>query len=171
VADQSETASVPWSDVYAVDDPEFSPGPHRTRAVLHNGYLDVPVTFRSACVALLEMFAVPQRSLRTAHTGQRTQPRRSIRKAGTVVVVGAGPNVVSDVQINLVELTMYQKTIAGALFGGASGFTSVPRLIELYINGRLKLDEMVTKTYKLDDIGQGFPDMLDGTIIRGVIDF
>jgi hypothetical protein len=78
VADQSETASLPWSDVYAVDDPEFSPGPHRTRAVLHNGYLDVPVTFRSACAAVLEMFAVPQRSLRIAHTAQRTQPRRRV---------------------------------------------------------------------------------------------
>ena len=100
-----------------------------------------------------------------------SQALDSIRKAGTVVVVGAGPHKVTDVPINLVELVIYQKRILGSLFGGAGGWKSIPQLIELYANGRLRLDEMVTKTYKLDDIAQGFQDMHEGKVIRGVIEF
>jgi S-(hydroxymethyl)glutathione dehydrogenase / alcohol dehydrogenase len=41
--------------------------------------------------------------------------------------------------------------------------------VGLYKSGLLKIDEMVTNTYQLEDINQGYQDMLDGKNIRGVI--
>jgi len=45
----------------------------------------------------------------------------------------------------------------------------VPLLIGLYQAGELKLDELITRRYKLDEINEGYQDMLDGKNIRGVI--
>ena len=45
----------------------------------------------------------------------------------------------------------------------------IPNLLNLYRAGKLKLDELVTKTYTLDEVNQGFRDMLDGKNIRGVV--
>ena len=45
----------------------------------------------------------------------------------------------------------------------------IPKLLGLYCLGQLKLDELVTRTYGLEDINQGYQDMRDGKNIRGVI--
>ena len=44
-------------------------------------------------------------------------------------------------------------------------------MIELYRSGQLKLDELATRTYKLEDINAGYQDMRDGRNPRGVISF
>ena len=45
----------------------------------------------------------------------------------------------------------------------------MPRLLSLYRTGDLKLDELITRRYKLEEVNQGYQDMLDGKNIRGVI--
>lgn len=95
----------------------------------------------------------------------------AIRKAGTVVVTGAGPATVSQVPIPLLDFTMSQKRLVGALYGQSSPFATVPKLAALYQQGSLKLDEMVTKTYSLDRIAQGYEDLHAGRIIRGLVTF
>ena len=45
----------------------------------------------------------------------------------------------------------------------------VPLLIGLYQAGKLKLDELITRRYSLDQVNEGYQDMLDGKNIRGVI--
>jgi S-(hydroxymethyl)glutathione dehydrogenase/alcohol dehydrogenase len=47
----------------------------------------------------------------------------------------------------------------------------VPRLLDLYVAGHLKLDELVTKRYVLEDINEAYLDMREGRNIRGVIEF
>jgi len=42
-------------------------------------------------------------------------------------------------------------------------------MLDLYRAGRLKLDELVTSTYKLDEVNQGYQDLLDGKNVRGVL--
>jgi NDMA-dependent alcohol dehydrogenase len=93
----------------------------------------------------------------------------SIRKGGTVVVTGLGH--ASDVlpPIPLSELVLMQKNIQGCLFGGCAPSSDILRQIELYKTGSLKLDELVTKRYTLDQVAQGFKDMHAGEVIRGVI--
>jgi NDMA-dependent alcohol dehydrogenase len=96
---------------------------------------------------------------------------RSIRKAGTVVVTSQGAVDKSGMDINLFEISMYQKRIQGALYGMGSPRRAVPQLIELYRLGKLKLDELVTRRYELDQINEAYDDMRSGRNIRGVIDF
>ena len=80
----------------------------------------------------------------------------------------APPNV--DVKLSLFELTLLQKDLQGAIFGGlAPARRRSPQLLSLYQEGQLKLDELVTTRYSLEDINQGYQDMRDGKNIRGMI--
>jgi S-(hydroxymethyl)glutathione dehydrogenase/alcohol dehydrogenase len=93
----------------------------------------------------------------------------AIRKRGTVVVTGlAGPGK-KTIVVPGFELTLFEKRIVGALFGGGNPFEEIPRMLELYRAGRLKLDELVTHRYKLEDVNQGYEDLLAGRNIRGVL--
>lgn len=91
------------------------------------------------------------------------------RKAGTVVVTGLGKMSDVGVPISLAELTMYQKRLQGSLFGESNPTIDILRQIDMYRAGKLKLDELATTTYKLEDINQGYSDMHAGKNIRGVI--
>ena len=57
----------------------------------------------------------------------------------------------------------------GTAFGGTKGRTQVPGLVDRYMNGRVKLDEMVTATMPLEDINMAFELMHKGEVIRSVI--
>lgn len=92
-------------------------------------------------------------------------------KTGTCVVTGMGSMVDADVKLNLFLFTMLQKTLKGNIFGGGSSHIETPRLVGLYKSGLLKVDEMITTTYKLEDVNDGYADMVDGKNIRGVITF
>ena len=92
-------------------------------------------------------------------------------KTGTCVVTGMGSMLDVDVKLNLFLFTMLQKTLKGNIFGGGSSHVETPKLVGLYQSGLLKIDEMVTNTYSLDNINDGYQDMLDGKNIRGVIKF
>ncbi|MDH4148133.1 MAG: NDMA-dependent alcohol dehydrogenase [Acidimicrobiia bacterium] len=92
----------------------------------------------------------------------------AIRKAGTVVVTGIG-NVDTEVNVNARELTLFQKRIQGAIFGASSPSRDILWMLDLYQAGTLKLDELVTRTYSLDEINQGYADMHAGINMRGVI--
>jgi S-(hydroxymethyl)glutathione dehydrogenase/alcohol dehydrogenase len=93
----------------------------------------------------------------------------AVRKRGTVVLTGlAGPDK-KTIQLPGFELTLFEKRIQGALFGSGNPFDTIPRLLELYRAGQLKLDELVTTRYRLDEVNQGYRDMLDGRNIRGLM--
>lgn len=92
-------------------------------------------------------------------------------KTGTCVVTGMGAMTDVDVKLNLFLFTMLQKTLKGNIFGGGSSHIETPRLAALYKAGLLNIDDMVTRTYKLEDINSGYQDMLDGKNIRGVIKY
>ena len=92
-------------------------------------------------------------------------------KNGTCVVTGVAPQTQVQSSINLFELAMWQKEVRGVVFGAANPRFDIPNLLALYQAGRLKLDELVTRTYRLDQINEGYQDMLDGVNIRGVLVF
>ncbi|MDA3644420.1 NDMA-dependent alcohol dehydrogenase [Saccharopolyspora indica] len=103
-------------------------------------------------------------------TGEHLQPAVSMTaKGGQVVVTGMGHHAQLDAKLNLFELTLLQKRVQGAIFGGVSPRTQIPRLLELYRHGTLKLDELVTNTYRLEEINTGYQDLLDGKNLRGVV--
>jgi alcohol dehydrogenase (nicotinoprotein) len=98
-----------------------------------------------------------------------TNAFNAIRKAGTVVVTGLADPAKNTIELSGAILTLFEKRIQGSLFGSGDPFHDIPRMVELYQSGDLKLDELITTTYTLDQINQGYQDLLDGKNIRGVI--
>ncbi len=94
-----------------------------------------------------------------------------VKKAGRAVVTAVAPITQMDVKLNLMELAMMRKELVGAIFGNANPRFDIPRLLSLYMDGALKLDELITTTYSLDGINQGYQDMREGKNIRGMIAF
>jgi NDMA-dependent alcohol dehydrogenase len=90
-------------------------------------------------------------------------------KGGRVVVTGMGNAANIDVKLSLFELTLLQKDLQGAIFGGLAPRNAIPELLSLYQEGQLKLDELVTTRYSLEDINKGYQDMRDGQNIRGMV--
>ena len=68
-------------------------------------------------------------------------------------------------------LTLFEKQLVGSLFGSGNIRTDIPRLMELYTQGQLNLDDLVTRTYTLDQVNEGYEAMRRGENIRGVIVF
>ena len=93
----------------------------------------------------------------------------AIRKAGTVVVTGVGDPTARSLPISLLELTVFQKRLQGSLFGASSPTVDIPWLIDLYSRGMLKLDELITTRYRLDQVAQAYDDLHAGKNIRGVV--
>jgi NDMA-dependent alcohol dehydrogenase len=103
-------------------------------------------------------------------TGEHVaQAFSAIRKAGTVVVTGLGDITAVGLPISLGELTLFAKEIKGAMFGGSNPHTDILKMLRLYQEGNLKLDEQITKKYTLDEVNRGYEDMHAGRNIRGVI--
>ncbi len=94
-----------------------------------------------------------------------------IKKAGRAVVTSVSPMLADDVKLNLFEMAMQRKELVGCIFGNANPHVDIPRLLALYKAGKLKLDEMITTEYTLEDINQGYQDMRDGKNFRGLIRF
>ena len=98
------------------------------------------------------------------------QAYAATRKAGTCVVIGLG-NIKESIALNVFFLPLLEKRLLGSWYGGANVHVDIPRLYELYRAGKLKLDELVTRTYSLGQINEAFADMTAGRNARGVITF
>jgi NDMA-dependent alcohol dehydrogenase len=94
-----------------------------------------------------------------------------VGRRGKVIVTAIGHPTELTMDGSLFELTLYEKSIHGSLFGSSNPRHDIPRYLEMYALGDLKLDELVTTEYALDDINQGYDDMLAGRNIRGLIRF
>lgn len=90
-------------------------------------------------------------------------------KGGTCVLTAISSLVDTQVTLNLAMLTLLQKNIQGTIFGGGNPHYDIPKLLSMYKAGKLNLDDMVTTAYKLEQINDGYQDMLNGKNIRGVI--
>lgn len=99
------------------------------------------------------------------------QGMSSIRKAGTVVVTGMGNLMEVGAPISLADLTLMQKRIQGTIFGHCNPKRDIPLLLRMYQAGQLKLDEMITRRYTLDQVAESYDDMHAGENIRGVVVF
>ncbi len=74
-----------------------------------------------------------------------------------------------NIQLPGTMLTLYRKTIKGTLFGDCNPTTDIPKILGLYQSGDLKLDEIITRTYTLDQVQEGYDDLLAGKNVRGVV--
>jgi NDMA-dependent alcohol dehydrogenase len=94
----------------------------------------------------------------------------SVRRGGRAVVVGVAPFGV-DVSIPACVLPLEERSLIGSLYGSAFMPRDVPRLLDLYRRGRLKLDELVSREIRLDDINAGLEALESGSVLRSVVVF
>jgi Zn-dependent alcohol dehydrogenase len=102
-----------------------------------------------------------------------------VKPGDTTVVYGVGGVGVNALQgasiagaryvISGFELSLFEKRLQGALFGSSNPFDDIPRILDLYRAGKIKLSELITTRYTLDQVNQGYEDMMAGRNIRGVI--
>ncbi len=91
------------------------------------------------------------------------------KKGGTAVVIGLFR---VGVNVELPGLAFLQgKRIIGSMMGSNRFRIDIPRYVDFYLDGRLKLDEMISKRLKLDDVNASFEDMKAGKVARSVIVF
>jgi len=126
----------------------------------------------TAMVGELTWGAMADKALITVGEGDGTliAPTMAIiGKGGRVVHTSVAPINDIDVNLSLFDLTLMQKELVGSIFGSANPRRDIPRLLRMYQEGNLKLDELITKTYSHEDINVGYQAMRDGENIRGMV--
>ncbi|GBD17603.1 NDMA-dependent alcohol dehydrogenase [bacterium HR27] len=98
------------------------------------------------------------------------QAYEATRKGGTTVVVGLAPQG-TILPLDPLDLLRAEKTIKGTVYGTANLPRDIPRLLELYRLGRLKLDELISRRLRLEQINEGFDAMLSGSVARSIVVF
>ena len=93
----------------------------------------------------------------------------ALRSGGTATLIGMIP-VGTKIELHGVDF-LRERRIQGCMMGSNRFRTDMPRLIEFYLQGRLKLDEMVSARIHLEDINEGFAALKKGGIARNVIVF
>ena len=96
------------------------------------------------------------------------QCMKAARRGGQVVIVGIGR---SDDKFSIRQPVMVftAKSIIGSMYGETNFKTDFPMYLDLYRQGMLDLDSLVSKTYRLDEAVQAFDDLRSGVNARGVI--
>ena len=95
----------------------------------------------------------------------------AVRKGGRAVVVSTPHLTTKTMEIDPGKFGHWQKELFGTVYGGSNPQYDIPRLLGLYDAGKLKIDELVTQTYSLEQINEACDDMLEGRNIRGMIVF
>ncbi len=104
--------------------------------------------------------------------GELLEPALTLTaKCGTCVVTSVAPIAQAQADVNLFMLAMMNKEIKGCLYGSEGPRTQIPRLLSLYRDGILKIDELITETYQLDQVNEGYADIESGRVLRGIITF
>jgi S-(hydroxymethyl)glutathione dehydrogenase/alcohol dehydrogenase len=98
-----------------------------------------------------------------------TQAFNMIRRGGKAVVVGMSPPT-SEVTVGAAAFLM-EKNILGCTYGSARPRYDMPRIIDLYMSKKLKLDELVSRTYPIEGINDAFAAMKNGEVARSVLVF
>jgi S-(hydroxymethyl)glutathione dehydrogenase/alcohol dehydrogenase len=97
------------------------------------------------------------------------QAFRMLRRGGTCNVIGMIP-VGTMIEIHGVEF-LGEKRIQGSLMGSNRFPVDMPRLVDFYMSGKLKLDELISRRIKLEQVNEGFAEMKTGELARSVIMF
>ena len=92
------------------------------------------------------------------------------KKGGAAVLVGVLP-VTEKVELSASEITLQEKRVLGSFMGSNSFRLDMPRYVDYYLDGRLKLDEMISRRIPLDQINPAFDAMRNGEVARSVIVF
>ena len=86
-----------------------------------------------------------------------------------MVVTNIHPALEMGASMNMLDITLMEKQVVGSLFGSGNPRADIPKLAGLYREGQLDLDGLVTRTYPLEGVNEGYEAMRKGENIRGVL--
>ena len=90
------------------------------------------------------------------------------RKGGTIVLTGLS-RTDAQATIPTFSFVMQEKRLIGSLYGSGKVRRDIPLLLDLHKEGKLKLEELVTRTYRLDQINEALAALAAGEGARGII--
>lgn len=128
----------------------------------------------TAIVSELTRGQMAQVCVNTMGLGEGDQIAASLAlvgKRGRVVVTNLHRATETQVAMSALDLTLFEKQVRGSLFGSSNPRADIPRMLELHRSGKLKLAELRTRTYTLDEVNIGYDDMRNGRNLRGVLTF
>jgi len=91
-------------------------------------------------------------------------------RGGTAVLVGLVP-VTQTVPLSAADITLQEKKVTGSFMGSNQFRVDMPRYVDFYLDGRLRLDEMISARIALEQVNDAFDAMRKGTAARQVIVF
>ena len=95
---------------------------------------------------------------------------RAIRRGGKAIIVGVA-RPTESASFKPMSMVFEEKTLQGSYFGSCVPRVDFPRMLQLYMAGRLKLDELITQRYSIAEAPRAFADLESGKNARGVIVF
>jgi len=104
------------------------------------------------------------------HVKVLEQGLECIRKAGTLVCVGM-PNHQAHFAFTVFPFILAEKRILSSIYGSANPVIDFPRLLNLYVAGKLKLDELVSRTYAIGEVNEAFRALAAGEVARSIVKF
>ncbi len=96
------------------------------------------------------------------------QAYASTRRGGTCCMVGAGAPQ-DEYKFSALEMPLSSKKVCGCIYGSTNAKVDFAKLLGFYETGQLDLDRMCSRTYSIDEVHQGFEDLVEGRNIRGII--
>ncbi|HEY8762040.1 MAG TPA: Zn-dependent alcohol dehydrogenase [Candidatus Dormibacteraeota bacterium] len=93
---------------------------------------------------------------------------QSVRRGGTAVAVGIPP-FGSEMTINAGELVYQEKTLKGSYYGTSRPHADMPRLLDLFLAGRLPIDRLVSRSYPIEKVNEAYDALLAGEVARSVL--
>lgn len=97
------------------------------------------------------------------------QAFKMLRRGGTANVIGMIP-VGTNIELHGADF-LAEKRIQGSVMGSNRFPVDMPRMVEMYMQGKLKLDEMISQRIKLEQVNEAFEEMKRGEVARSVIVF
>jgi S-(hydroxymethyl)glutathione dehydrogenase/alcohol dehydrogenase len=132
---------------------------------LNSRHEDVPSRIRELTGRGVEVAVVAVGSARAVD-----QAWQSLAPGGTCVMIGQPPDG-ELITINPRSLVGPERRLIGSCYGSARVFDDFGRLADLYLAGQLRVDELITRRYALDEVNEAFRALADGELARGVIVF
>jgi S-(hydroxymethyl)glutathione dehydrogenase/alcohol dehydrogenase len=94
----------------------------------------------------------------------------SLAKRGMCVAVGVAP-MSKEVSVPIMTLVYEERVLTGSVYGSSRPWIDIPMLMRLYQSGKLKLDELLTRTYPFSQINEAYAALERGEVLRSIVTF
>jgi S-(hydroxymethyl)glutathione dehydrogenase / alcohol dehydrogenase len=98
------------------------------------------------------------------------QAYESTRLGGVTTIVGMAPED-DQVTINALSIPRTEKVIMGSWYGSARPWVDLPKMVDLYLSGRIKIDPLISRTYRLEEINPAYDALEKGEVARSILVF